>query len=168
MAIHALTTWYTYTHKRVATLHLVVCRQAHHLASAAEMATEPTALLHWTRDGFVSSRRQSKYCETMDSVAVQKIAMCVAWVDDCGKSLKAPMPHTTAGTLQLSSQQEVPELEIKWQLLNGCRAANEDEGRQQFKDLKDQSIGLGYAPLWTSWATLEAKHGETLATGTRA
>ncbi|KAK9840713.1 hypothetical protein WJX84_003813 [Apatococcus fuscideae] len=41
------------------------------------------------------------------------------------------------------------------------RAANEDEGRQQFKDLKDQSIGLGYAPLWMSWATLEARHGDS-------
>ncbi|KAK9833841.1 hypothetical protein WJX74_007511 [Apatococcus lobatus] len=40
-------------------------------------------------------------------------------------------------------------------------AANEDEGRQQFKDLKDQSIGLGYAPLWMSWATLEARHGDS-------
>lgn len=57
---------------------------------------------------------------------------------------------------------------MNWQHDYECRAANEDEGRQQFKDLKDQSIGLGYAPLWTSWATLEAKHGGTLEIGTRA
>lgn len=55
-----------------------------------------------------------------------------------------------------------PRVAINSHEVTVCRAANEEEGRQQFKDLKDQSIGLGYAPLWTSWATLEAKHGGAL------